>query len=39
MGSAPYISTAEAGRRLGVTSRTVRSWIGQAKPRGEKIGN
>jgi excisionase family DNA binding protein len=34
-----FISTAEAGRRLGVTARTIRTWIGERRLRGEKIGN
>jgi excisionase family DNA binding protein len=33
------MSTAEAGRRLNVTPRTVRTWIEQRRLRGEKIGN
>jgi excisionase family DNA binding protein len=39
MGTPPrYITTAEAGRRLGVVAHTVRAWIRQGRLRAQKVG-
>jgi excisionase family DNA binding protein len=39
MGTTPrYITTAEAGLRLGVVARTIRTWIGQGRLRAQRVG-
>jgi excisionase family DNA binding protein len=39
MGTTPrYITTAEAGQRLGVVAHTIRTWISQGRLRAQKVG-
>jgi excisionase family DNA binding protein len=33
-----YITTAEAGRRLGVVAHTVRTWIDEGRLTAQKVG-
>ena len=39
MGTTPkYLTTAEAGQRLGVVAHTIRTWISQGRLRALKVG-